>query len=111
MYVLRLPDLEELGGAVPDVDVTVTNTATGITRQVMTDQSGVYRVVSLLPGSYKVSAGHPGFSTAHSDAIEVIAGQTLTMNLTLQVGTTTQTIEVTAAAPLLDTQIVRLGLW
>ena len=99
------------GAAVPDVAVTIINMATGITRQVKTDQAGDYRAVSLLPGPYKVSAEHTGFAVAQSDTIEVIVGQTLTMNLTLQVGTTTQTIEVTAAAPLLDTQIVRLGLW
>ena len=97
------------GAVVPNVNVTATNTATGIARQVKTDQQGLYRAVSLLPGPYKVSAEHTGFAVAQSDIVNVIVGQTVTVNLSLQVGSTTQTVQVTAQAPLLNTQDSTIG--
>ena len=97
------------GGAIPNVAVTITNTATGSTRQVKTDQSGSYRAVSLLPGPYKVSAQSAGFAVAQSDVVEVVVGATVNVNLKMQVGSTTQTVQVTAQAPLLQTEDSTVG--
>lgn len=97
------------GAVIPDVDVTIANTATGFARQMKTDQLGDYRAVSLLPGPYKVSAAHTGFAVAQSDIVNVVVGTTVTVNLTMQVGTAAQTVQVTAMTPLLNTQDSTLG--
>ena len=95
--------------AIPGVSVTVTNVNTGIARHVDTDAVGAYRVGSLQPGTYTVRAEHAGFQvTQATDAIVHVAA-ILTVNIVMQVGTVTQTVVVTAAAPLLQTASATIG--
>ena len=95
--------------AIPDVSVTVTNTATGISREIKTSALGDYRVDALLPGVYKITAEHPGFQRTELAAITVPVAVTVTANILMQVGAVTQTVEVTAAAPLLESATATLG--
>jgi hypothetical protein len=97
------------GGAIPDASVTVTNTQTSISRQVKTDQSGDYRVESLVPSTYRIKVEHPGFETAEVQATELPVARTVTLNVTMNLGAVTQTVEVQAAAPLLDTANSTVG--
>ena len=97
------------GSVISGAGVTVTNTATGVARQMNTDRLGDYRAVSLLPGPYKVSATHEGFAVAQSDIVNVVVGATVTVNLIMPVGSTTQTVQVTAETPLLNTEDSTLG--
>jgi hypothetical protein len=97
------------GGAVPDTTITITNTATTISRQTKSDPLGDYRVVSLIPGSYQVKAEKTGFQVSQSNVVSLDVGVTLTINLTMEVGSVTQTIEVTAKTPLLDTDNGTVG--
>ncbi|HZP01738.1 MAG TPA: TonB-dependent receptor [Terriglobia bacterium] len=95
--------------AVPDVSLTVTNTQTGIARQVKSDQFGNYRVESLLPGVYSIRAEHSGFRVTEVTGVELPVARTVTVNITMQLGAVAERVEVTAAAPLLDTATATVG--
>ncbi|MBV8114061.1 MAG: carboxypeptidase regulatory-like domain-containing protein [Silvibacterium sp.] len=91
------------GAVIPDAKVTVRNNATGATRSTATGGDGSYRFALLQPGQYTVTASASGFQTAQTEA-SIAVGTVATVNLKLPVGSETQTIEVTEAAPLLQTQ-------
>src|SRR5438876_139841 len=75
-------------------------------RTVVTDDQGQYKIVSLVPGTYTVTFTLPGFSTVKRDGIELTTGFTAQVNGELKVGTVEETITVSAAAPVVDTQNV-----
>src|SRR2546426_1131832 len=85
-------------------DVTITNKATGATRSTKTSASGEYRFDLLSAGIYNIKANAPGFATAEAKDVELLVGATATQNLTLTPGAVSETIEVSATAPLLDQQ-------
>ncbi len=90
------------GAALVGAEVTATNTATGATRTVKTASDGSYRIDPLPVGVYSVKATMAGFTTAKADRVETLIGATTTQNFGLAVGSTSQTVEVTGEAPLLD---------
>jgi len=71
-------------------------------RTVVTDSGGQYKLVGLLPGTYSVTYTLQGFSTVKRDGIALTADFTATVDIVLAVGSVTQTVEVTGAAPLAD---------
>ena len=91
------------GAAVPKVAVSIKNVATGVARDVTTDSAGFYTLPNVLPGQYEATASSPGFSTLVRSGITMAVGQTVELNLTLQVGAVTQQVEVTGAAPSVQT--------
>jgi hypothetical protein len=94
---------DQSGAVIPGVDVTVTNTDTGISNKFMTDATGGYHVPSLIPGPYRVQAQKGGFATGIRNGVQLTVGSDLEINIALAVGqTTTQTV-VTAEAPVVDT--------
>src|SRR5262245_38305654 len=82
---------------IPGVTVTATNVATGVISKQVTNESGVYNFAALQPGNYEVSAELPGFKKALQKAELPYAGQ-VRVNFTLEIGQTSQTVEVTVAA-------------
>jgi len=91
------------GAAVPKATVSITNTATGVVHNITTDNAGLYSVPNLLPGPYEVTASAKGFSTLVRSGITLAVGQTLELNLALQVGAVSQQVQVTGAPPLVQT--------
>lgn len=88
---------------VPKAKVTVSNPATGLVRDVMSDSAGEYRLVLLPPGTYTVKAEKEGFAPqSHSDIVLTV-GQSASLDFRLAVGTATQVVEIQSAAPLVDT--------
>ena len=85
-------------------DVAITNKATGATRSTKTNSSGEYRFDLLSAGIYNIKANAPGFATAEAKDVEILVGSTATQNLTLTPGAVSETIEVSATAPLVDQQ-------
>jgi hypothetical protein len=73
----------------------------------VTDGSGQYRIVELRPGTYSVTFQLPGFSTVRREGVILTAGFTATINAEMSVGALEETITVTGATPLVDTQNVR----
>jgi len=86
------------GAAIPSARVVVTNKETGLKRALATGAEGDYSAPALLAGVYQVTAEAPGFQRLLREAI-IEAGSTTTVNLTMQLGATTDTITVDAASP------------
>ncbi|MGA7339423.1 MAG: TonB-dependent receptor [Terracidiphilus sp.] len=91
------------GAAVPGATVTVVNNATGGTFAATSNSAGEYEVPSLRTGVYKVTAEHPGFSTAVAENITVSVGNPQRIDLTLKVGGAETTIEVSDVALQIET--------
>src|SRR5579863_9771353 len=80
------------GSAVPNADVTITNTATGVATSIMTNDSGLYSAPNLLPGTYQVSVKATGFSNSVVTGINLTVGQQQAINVSLKVGETSQQV-------------------
>ncbi len=100
---------DESGAVLPGVTVTVTNLDTGDTRVVVTNESGLYRAPLLSLGKYKVEAELQGFKKLEQTGINISAGQTAVISMKLGVGALTETIQVTADAPLVDLGKIEQG--
>ena len=97
------------GAAVPEASVTITNRDTGKTASVKTQSDGSYLVTSLTPGTYTVAVEHPGFKKSVQTGITLVVFQKAQLNLQLEVGETSTTIEVTGAAPLVEAGSASVG--
>jgi len=90
-------------GFIPGVKVTVTALDTNVTLPTTTNSAGYYRVVDLVPGKYQIHFEQSGFSPLDLTNIEVPAGQTIRADAQLKLGTTQQTVEVSATLAMLQT--------
>lgn len=100
---------DESGAVIPGAQVNLTNTATGIQSTTTTSASGTYQFPDLAIGVYKVTAQKTGFATAVASNIRLVVGARQQVNLKLELGKTSQTVEVTAAAPLVATEMTSHG--
>ncbi|MGH9347099.1 MAG: TonB-dependent receptor [Vicinamibacterales bacterium] len=94
--------IDQTGGALPGVTVTVVNLATGRERVVVTNETGLYRVAGLQPSRYSVKAELQGFATVTRPEITVNVGATVDVHLTLGVEALQETVTVTGQAPLVE---------
>src|SRR5881227_3922805 len=85
------------GALIPGVEVTATNSGTGVAATALTNESGTYRFPSLQPGPYEVKASLAGFQT-QTFRLALGTAQQIVQNFALQVGAVAQTVEVTTAA-------------
>jgi hypothetical protein len=90
---------DQSGAVIPTTQISIQNIATGFTRTVTTDLAGFYIAPNLLPGIYEITAAASGFSTEVQTGITLTVGVQQVLNLTLQVGTVTQKIQVAGEAP------------
>src|ERR1700756_5188857 len=97
------------GAAIADAQVTLTNLATTEKRVAQTGSDGLYDFVNLLPGRYSIVAEKTGFKRITRPEVIVEVGQSVRIDVTLQVGDVSQTIEVTAETPLLQSETSSLG--
>ncbi|MCX6636141.1 MAG: TonB-dependent receptor, partial [Acidobacteria bacterium] len=97
------------GAAVPGANVTVTNVATGITRAISTSETGYYTAALLPPGNYGVRIEKEGFRAVTRSGIVLNVDQVARLDFSLEVGSVTEAIDVTAAAPLLEASTSSLG--
>ena len=100
--------LDPSGASVAGATVTVTDAAINVTRATTTQKNGFFQIFNLPVGTYSVSTGNAGFETTTQSGIEVLEAQAKTVNLTLKVGNTSQTVEVTAN-PLLNATDITNG--
>src|ERR1700730_13469318 len=100
---------DQQAAVIPDVQITVTNMATHVARKTSTDRDGYFQVLELPIGDYKVTAEHGGFRTIISDEHKLLINQSLRIDLTMQVGSTNQKIEVQANAAAVETVHATLG--
>ena len=93
---------DSAGAVVPGATVDVVNPAMQQSYKSSTDEKGYWAIPSLQSGTYKVTVAHQGFKTQVVDNVKMDAGVPATVNVTLQVGALTETIEVTSGAEVLQ---------
>jgi len=94
--------LDPKGASVPNVDVTATNTETGIVRTTKTTSDGLYQFDDLPPGIYDVAVDAPGFSKAEAKAVKLQVGEHRDVNMNLELAGQRQSVVVTSEVPLIE---------
>jgi hypothetical protein len=97
------------GAVVTGATITLTNPSTNTRRTIQTNNAGVYNLPSLMPGLYNLRVEMSGFTSQTRNDIELQVGQVARIDFPLQVGSVTETIEVTGGAPLLETETTSIG--
>src|SRR5579862_4319204 len=97
------------GAVVPNAQVSLKQIATGETRHTVTTQSGEFNVPFLQVGLYSLTATAAGFKTKAVSGIMLQVDQTANLRIVLDVGAASETVEVTTAAPLVDSVTSSLG--
>src|SRR5579862_4191769 len=90
------------GAAMPKATVTITNLENGLSRSALTDESGRFNFPQLMPGMYSVRAQASGFDPAQNDHVSAGLGQKQTVDFTLMVAQSKQTVEVNGEAALIN---------
>ena len=98
------------GAAVPNAKVTVTDTAKGTSDTATTNDSGNYTVTHLIPDPYTVKIEAQGFKSFQQSGITVVADATQRIDAQLQLGSTSETLEVSGEAPQLQTDSADIGI-
>ena len=97
------------GASIAGATVTITETATSQTRSVQTSERGEYALPQLAPGHYDLKVEAKGFQTAVSKDVVLNIAQRASVDVALQLGNTSSTVEVSAQANVLDTDTASLG--
>ncbi|MGH9665915.1 MAG: TonB-dependent receptor domain-containing protein [Bryobacteraceae bacterium] len=97
------------GAVVAKADLDIANADTGIHWKAATNESGYYTVPLLPPGRYSITVRVPGFKTVTRANITLVVAEIDRIDFQLQVGQTNETVEVTAAPPLLESETAALG--
>jgi len=100
---------DQTGAAMANALVVVTNTGTGVSRETRTNEAGEYVVTNLPLGTYSVTAEAKGFKRAVQAAVPITVKARVRVDMALEVGETTQRIEVSSAAPLVKTDTAEVG--
>ena len=90
------------GSAVPGAQIAIKNIATGVTVNITANSDGFYNVPNLQPGTYELTTTATGFSTNVQKGITLTVGAQQSLNVTMQVGQVSQTVEVTGEAPAVE---------
>lgn len=101
--------LDRSGGALPGAQVTARNEDTGITSAATTNDQGGFRLPNLLPGRYQISAHAPQFRTSVQSGIQLNVGAEQTVSFSLTPGSVQESIDVTDAAPAVETSSSNLN--
>ena len=88
----------------PTAKIVVTNTDTGVRREIETNVEGYYSAPLLARGSYTVVAQQAGFKEAVRSGLTLDEGQTLRLDFSLEIGQVAEKVEVSGAAPLMETE-------
>jgi hypothetical protein len=97
------------GARVAGAQVTVTNVQTNQPTRITTDDGGNYKADLLRIGTYSVTVEKQGFQRAIEPSVDVTVNQSVRIDVALHVGSVTENMEVSAAAPLLETEASSLG--
>ncbi len=97
------------GAVVPDATITLTNRETGQVLTATTNSNGIYNFNGLPPSVYSVKVEKPGFKQKQLETVRVIAEQANALNISLDLGQTTETVTVTDATPAIDTETANIS--
>jgi hypothetical protein len=94
---------DQMGAVIPDAQVTATNKATGVKRETISNESGLYVLSNMTPGDYDVILESKGFATKATKAVSLKVGQTVTLNARLEVATYGAVVDdITYRPPLIN---------
>lgn len=97
------------GAVVGGATVTLTNPATNLQRTTVSNDAGIYDFPALLPGVYNLKVEKQGFQTVTRSGVELQVAQVARLDFTMRVGNVSEVVEVTGAAPVLETETTELG--
>lgn len=97
------------GAVIPNTPVTLTNTGNADTRQSITNQSGFYQFVNVPPGTYRITVSKQGFKTITREPIDLQVEGSVQIDLTMEVGSQSQNVTVSASTPLIQAETTTLG--
>lgn len=97
------------GKVIPNASVAATNTATGVLAETKSDPSGAYRFNNLPVGIYGVTVSSAGFASTQITDLTIELNKTVTANVTLSVGSASQSVDVVDSAALIDTTTAQIG--
>jgi hypothetical protein len=97
------------GAAVPGVAIQASSLATNVNREALTDSSGSYSLPNLPPGAYRISATKTGFQASRVENVTLQVEQVARVDIKLQVGSITETVNVDASVALLQTETSSVG--
>ena len=90
------------GAAIPNAQLTLTNVDTGVARTTTVQADGQYRFSPVAPGTYRITVKAADFQTANITNLVINLGASVTQNVTLKVGSSQETVEVTGEIPVID---------
>src|SRR5262245_47459036 len=93
---------DQAGAVIPNARIVLQNEATSFTREAISNASGQYAAYALPPGAYRITVEHTGFQKLVRTGVGLTSADAITVDLRLSVGDVQATVEVTAAAPLLQ---------
>jgi len=100
---------DQSGAVLPGVEIRVTQTDTGVTRDAITNETGSYVLPNLAIGPYRLEASLPGFRTYAQTGIVLQVNSSPSINVVLEVGQVTEQVEVQANATLVETRNAGVG--
>ncbi len=101
---------DEEGSGLPGVAVTATSPKMVGTAETITDENGVYRLLNLVPGVYKIQYMLEGFQTVVQEGVQISVEQTLDLPVQMKLGNIEEKITVTGEAPLIDVKSTAKGM-
>lgn len=109
MAELRGRVVDAQDAPIPGVTITITNQATGVIRQAVSNADGTYFITAISPGSYELAAELSGFSKYSRRDVRLDLGRTATLDVQLSVGALSETVTITAETPLVDLTSKEIG--
>jgi hypothetical protein len=100
---------DQSGAVIAGAKVTLTSEGTGVSLTTTTSGEGIYKFSPVRIGSYRLDVSYAGFSSATAKGVVVNIGADVVQNITLSAGNVTQSVEVSAQAPLLESQNASVG--
>ena len=97
------------GSVIPAAEVLLTNTQTNVERKATTNDVGSYAFLNIIPGEYRLQANKTGFKTSKQAAFTLTVNQTVTFDLTLEIGEISQEVTVEAVGAELQSSTAELG--
>src|SRR5678815_4687764 len=101
--------MDAQNAAIPGAIITITNQATGVVRQAVSNADGTYFITAVSPGLYALEAGLPGFAKYLRRDVRLDLGRTATLDVQLSVGGLAETITITSETPLVDLTSKEIG--
>jgi Carboxypeptidase regulatory-like domain/TonB dependent receptor len=101
--------IDSQGSVISGATIVVSNMGTGTSTRLTTNSSGYYEAPLLLPGTYTISAENTGFKRSVRSGVTLALSEQLQLNFQLELGATTDSVNISAEAPMLDTSSVSTG--